>query len=277
MAIAFPDLDPYAVLEVAVLATPIEVKKAYKRLSLRYHPDKIQQSSSGENTDQFPKVQFAYSILSDAGRRSRYDATGWLGDSETDDVFDWKAYFDSVTDKITIDMIDEDRAKYQGLEEEKADIRQNFVFYEGDFLKLFEVIPHLEFDEAQEMRVYELIDGMLESGEIEASTSIAKSWTKYQKSRKTKVKQMLKKLAKEAKEAKEADRLAATIRDKGKKNLQLEDDLKSLIQSRQNNRLDDLLVLLELKYVKKGKKRGSRDISDADFDAVQQKLMKKKK
>lgn len=274
MAIAFPDLDPYAVLEVAVLATPLEIKKAYKRLSLRYHPDKIQQASSGENTEQFPRVQFAYSILSDAGRRSRYDATGLLGESDSDEVFDWKAYFDSINDKITIDMIDEDRLKYQGLEEEKADIGQNFVFYDGDFLKLFEVIPHLEFDEALEMRVYGLVDGMLEKGEIDGSASITKSWTKYQKSRKTKVKQMLKKLAKEAKEA---DQLAASIRDKGKKNLQLEDDLKSLIQSRQSNRLDDLLVLLELKYVKKGKKRGSRDISDADFDSAQQKLMKKKR
>lgn len=275
MAIPFPDIDPYEILEVGKSSSPIEVKKSYKKLCLKYHPDKIQQSSSNDDSELFPKIQFAYSILSDPIKRQRYDSTGSLGFGDNDideEYFDWKDYFESMNEKITIDMIEEDRVKYQNSTEEKDDILHNFVYYEGDFLKLFEVIPHLEFDELQEDRVFRLIEETINNHrfDTELDQATIKSWEKYKKSRKTKVKQMLKKLAKEAKEA---EALEKQIKDKGKRSLKNENDLKSLIQSRQTNRLDNLINKLESKYAdKKGKKRKPVEINDDEFERIQNSL-----
>lgn len=275
MAIPFPDIEPYDILEVTKSSTPIEIKKSYKRLCLKYHPDKIQQASSIEDREFFPKLQFSYSILSDPLKRQRYDNTGSLGvgeDDIDDEYFNWKDYFDSMNEKITIDMIEEDKLKYQHSTEERDDILHNFVYYEGDFIKLFEVIPHLDFDEALEDRVFKLIENAINNQEFdtELDPSTIKSWEKYKKSRKTKVKQMLKKLAKEAKEAEELEK---QIKDKGKRSLKNENDLKSLIQSRQSNRMDSLINKLETKYAdKKGKKRKPTEISDDEFERIQNSL-----
>lgn len=265
------EIDPYDVLGVPNTASPLEIKKAYKKLSLKYHPDKIQQQNTDTDKEHFPKVQFAYSILSDEAKRQRYDTTGSLGldgDGDLESGFDWKDYFRSMTEKISIHMIEEDRAKYQGSEEERMDILHNFVFFEGDFLRLFEVIPHLEFDEAAESRVFSIIEAAIASGEIEPDKAMEKLWAAYKKSRKTKVKQVLKKLAKEATQAKE---LAAKI---GQKQARNESDLKAMIQKKNAGRMDDLILNLEAKYGKKGKKRA---VSDDEFERVQEKMLKRAK
>ncbi|CAK7909704.1 hypothetical protein CAAN1_21S00166 [[Candida] anglica] len=276
MTIPFPDIDPYEVLEVSKSSTPLEIKKSYKKLCLKYHPDKLQQSSlEVSDEDLFPKIQFSYSILSDSNKRQRYDTSGWLGDSseegEEGEGFDWKEYFDNTNEKITIEMIEEDKIKYQGSVEEKNDIIQNFIYYEGDFIKLFEVIPHLEFDEIQEDRVYQLIETGIKEGTISLDTDAGKVWSKYCKTRKTKVKQMLKKLSKEAKEAEELEKKI-----KGGKKIKNEGDLAALIKSRQSGRLDDLIGKLESKYGgKRGKKR-SKDIDDDEFERIQREMKKKR-
>lgn len=267
------DIDPYKVLQVEKSATPLEIKRSYKKLCLKYHPDKIQQLKTEHEKNYFPQIQFAYSILSDPIKRKRYDTIGSLGLSgevDLDEVFDWKEYFSSVTEKISIEMIDEDRAKYQGSEEEKNDILHNFEYYEGDFLRLFEVIPHLEFDEVQESRVFDIVEQALQNGEIKTDDAMDKSWQKYKKSRKTKVRQMLKKLAKEAKQA---EAVAKTLKEKKKPRDY--GDLQAMIQKRQAGRLDDLILSLESKYVKKGNKRAEPD--DDEFKRIQEKMTRKKR
>ncbi|KAK6867996.1 putative J domain-containing protein [Candida tropicalis] len=274
MGIPFPDIDPYEILGVDKNASPVDIKKTYKKLCLKYHPDKIQQSKTNQDDttseDLFTKIQFSFSILNDPIRRTRYDNTGSLAEydgEDGDEGFDWKDYFESINEKITIEMIEEDKLKYQNSEEEKLDILNNFIYYEGDFLKLFELIPHLEFTELEEQRVYNIINDELDK--LVVSDGIRKSWEKYTKSRKTKVKQMLKKLAKEAKQAEELSRMIKMNKDK---------DLGSLIKSRQANRLDDLISNLENKYGdKKGKKRSHKDIDDEEFEKFQNEILKKKK
>ncbi|KAK6200970.1 DnaJ domain-containing protein [Scheffersomyces amazonensis] len=285
MAVPFPDIDPYTILGVGKESSPLEIKKSYKKLCLKYHPDKLQQQYQQQQQDNvdghlFAKIQFAYSILSDSSKRQRYDRTGSLeefGDQE--EGFDWQDYFNSINEKITIDMIEEDKIKYQNSEEEREDIISNFLYYEGDFLKLFELIPHLEFSESEEQRVFGIIQDEIESeldnNDLVVDKSTLLSWNKYKKSRKTKVKQMLKKLAKEAKEAEEIEKM---IKDKSKRSIKNESDLGLLIKSRQANRLDNLINSLESKYLdKRGKKRSDRHIDEDEFDRIQKDLESKRK
>lgn len=57
----------YATLDVPESATPDEIKKAYRKLASKHHPDK------GGDTAQFQKIEEAYRILSDPAQREQYD------------------------------------------------------------------------------------------------------------------------------------------------------------------------------------------------------------
>jgi molecular chaperone DnaJ len=62
--------DHYAVLGVAVAAGTAEIRRAYRRLALRFHPDR----AGPQATAQFQQISEAYRILSDAQTRAYYDA-----------------------------------------------------------------------------------------------------------------------------------------------------------------------------------------------------------
>jgi len=63
----------YEVLEISKDAKLIDIKKAYRRLALKHHPDR--NNGSAESTEKFKDISQAYSILSDKTTRSYYDAT----------------------------------------------------------------------------------------------------------------------------------------------------------------------------------------------------------
>ena len=73
--------DYYEVLEVARTATDQELKSAYRRLAMRYHPDKNPGDAGAE--EKFKEAAEAYTVLSDAEQRRRYDRFGHAGVSST--------------------------------------------------------------------------------------------------------------------------------------------------------------------------------------------------
>ncbi|MHA1244168.1 MAG: molecular chaperone DnaJ [Candidatus Heimdallarchaeota archaeon] len=73
--------DPYKVLGVNKNATPEEIKKAYRRLARKNHPDA---NPGDENAEKrFKEISESYSILSDADLKAAYDRMGWSGLSAT--------------------------------------------------------------------------------------------------------------------------------------------------------------------------------------------------
>ncbi len=66
--------DPYEVLGVARNASADEIKKAYRKLAIKFHPDKNPGDSSAE--EKFKEAASAYEILSDPEKKARYDRFG---------------------------------------------------------------------------------------------------------------------------------------------------------------------------------------------------------
>ena len=81
--------DYYEILGVKKDATEAEIKKAYRKLALKWHPDKNQDNRE-EAEEKFKKINEAYSVLSDKNKRNQYDHGGMnfdFGGFNAEDVF----------------------------------------------------------------------------------------------------------------------------------------------------------------------------------------------
>jgi hypothetical protein len=63
----------YDILDVGREATDVQIKKAYRRLALKFHPDKCKAPSA---EDAFKRISKAFQCLSDSAKRRQYDVTG---------------------------------------------------------------------------------------------------------------------------------------------------------------------------------------------------------
>ena len=66
--------DFYEILGVGKTATPEEIKKAYRKVAIQFHPDKNQGNKEAE--EKFKEAAQAYEVLSNADKKSRYDQFG---------------------------------------------------------------------------------------------------------------------------------------------------------------------------------------------------------
>src|SRR5258708_14025311 len=72
-----PKTDYYRLLDVPRNASEADIKKAYRRLAMKFHPDRNPGDKSAEES--FKEAKEAYEVLSDAGRRAIYDQHGHAG------------------------------------------------------------------------------------------------------------------------------------------------------------------------------------------------------
>ena len=71
--------DFYATLGIQKNATEDEIKKAYRNLAFKYHPDRNPGDKSAE--ENFKKINEAYSVLSDSSKRAQYDSGMYNGNA----------------------------------------------------------------------------------------------------------------------------------------------------------------------------------------------------
>jgi len=92
--------DYYSVLGVAKEANEAEIKKVYRRLAVKYHPDKNPNNKKAE--EEFKKITEAYYTLGDAARRKEYDnlcrAGAYTGNFSSSQGFDFSDFLRNFSD-----------------------------------------------------------------------------------------------------------------------------------------------------------------------------------
>ncbi|ETV98581.1 hypothetical protein H310_08703 [Aphanomyces invadans] len=91
--------DLYEILGASSGASPQDLKRIYRKLSLKYHPDKVAPEERDSAQAKFLKIANAYRVLSDPARREKYDLYG-IADDEGFKNFDeaFRHARDSVED-----------------------------------------------------------------------------------------------------------------------------------------------------------------------------------
>ena len=72
--------NPYDILGVSRGASDDEIKRAYRTLARKHHPDVVRDGSKADAEAHFKEINAAYAVLSDAEKRAHYDRYGTIGD-----------------------------------------------------------------------------------------------------------------------------------------------------------------------------------------------------
>lgn len=124
--------DFYEILGVSRTASIEEIKKAYKKLAIKWHPDKNRDKQK-EATEMFKKIGEAYEVLSDPTKRRDYDNTGVDPYDEVNEDFDCRSQFfrqgshhrNKFTDQRAFDIFNHFFSEFE-------DFHRNFSFQDED-------------------------------------------------------------------------------------------------------------------------------------------------
>ena len=83
--------DYYASLGVSKNATPEEIKKAFRALAIKYHPDSTKEDKK-QAEEKFKEISEAYEVLSDPDKRRMYDQTGSVEFGQGRSDFTWQDF-----------------------------------------------------------------------------------------------------------------------------------------------------------------------------------------
>lgn len=216
------ELDLYEVLGAEKTWDAKQLRKAYLSKALRTHPDK------GGSQTQFQQVSFAWSVLSDETRRSRYDRTGSVSEGEgVDELFEAASAV-----QITPEMIEEHRKNYVGSAEERKDVIASYKRHDGNLDLILETVLHAEVD--NQKRIIGLVEEAFEAGDLKQTRAWKKTSSKSAQAKRVRA---------ASGEAKEAEEMQKELGLDG-----TDASLVALIRKRQESRLGSVISRIEEKY-----------------------------
>ncbi|KAI4726710.1 DnaJ-domain-containing protein [Aureobasidium sp. EXF-10728] len=138
-----PSVEPYEVLAVEKTATQDQIKTAYRKAALKWHPDKAKPEDKDAAHTKFQEVALAYAVLSDPRRRTRYDNTGRTDESLDldDEIFNWNDFYRAqYANAVTEETITSFTSSYKGSDEERDALLSAYTKHKGDMNKIYQQI-----------------------------------------------------------------------------------------------------------------------------------------
>lgn len=219
----------YDLLQVPPTATPAQIRKSFRVLALRHHPDRA--GNSPEAVAHFQQLHAVYDLLLDPDRRAVYDANGDDGTLHGGDPIDTDAaaaFFAAAGGRVSEEDIVAYELKYRGGEDEKEDLISFYRRFEGKVGKVLEYIPYS--DESDLVRFVHFWDEQIKNGELDdcrAFKRAKKNMLKQGQGKERDMQALQQAKAEGGKKTKETDKEEAP-----------EDDLVSKILARRKTRED---------------------------------------
>ncbi|KAG9627518.1 DnaJ-domain-containing protein, partial [Aureobasidium melanogenum] len=232
-----PTVEPYEILGVEKTATQDQIKTAYRKAALKWHPDKAKPQDKDSAHTKFQEVALAYAVLSDERRRTRYDNTGRTDESLDidDDIFNWNDFYRAqFANAVTEDTIVSFTKEYKGSHEERDALLSAYTKYKGDMNKIYQQIM-VSNPAVDEDRFRNIINEAIENEDVIAHPKFTQETQKS----------IDRRIAKANEEAEEAEEHGKKTASKNKANAKGRDsDLSSLaamIQQCNKARSEDFL------------------------------------
>ncbi|MES1905740.1 MAG: DnaJ subfamily C member 9 [Paramarteilia canceri] len=163
----FSTTDIFKIFEVDENASEAEVTKAYKKLCLRFHPDRVHDlKMKEESTQKFILITKIHQILKNTSSKDFYLRNGHMEDFDDTDL-DVYNYFKEVLmpQRLTDKDIDEFEKKFKGSLEEVELLKESYIKYEGNMNK---IVDSIYFSTPEDISRYtELIEAMIDIKELE--------------------------------------------------------------------------------------------------------------
>lgn len=236
----------YEILGIAEGANQNDVKKAFRALALKFHPDKLA-NASGEDqqkaSENFRRLATAYEVLSDPDKRKAYDLTGDTGE-HTDftnwDYNKWDSYFKSIWGGlVNEESIEQYKKQYVYSDIEKEDIVSAYSTCKGDLLMMLDCISFATSEDIP--RITNIVKKLIKEKKVKRFNKFAAGVdpAALEKRRKQ-----------EAREAAKAERLKSRLKKSravaGPASSMM--SLKESIRSAQADRLQSVISAIEEKY-----------------------------
>ncbi|KAL8187048.1 UNVERIFIED_CONTAM: DnaJ subfamily C member 9 [Gekko kuhli] len=242
---AFGAGDLYQVLGVPRTASAEEIRRGYRKASLRVHPDRADLPDKEKATRHFQILGKVYAVLSDQEQRTLYDQQGIVDEESTvlSQDRDWEEYWKLIFKEVTLKDIKDFKKNYTDSTEELEDIKTAYKNCKGDMDQIMDKV--LCADYTDEPRIRTIIQQAIDLGELPFYKAFAKESKQKTNARKRRAE----------KEAKEAEKAREEL------GLDKDDDVRALIQRRNENRkkeMDGFLAQMEAKYGNSSKKGGKK-------------------
>ncbi|KAH6820588.1 Chaperone DnaJ-domain superfamily protein [Perilla frutescens var. hirtella] len=133
----------YSVLGVGTDASDEEIRRAYRKLAMQWHPDKWAKTPSllGEAKHKFQQIQEAYSVLSDRSKRMMYDGGLYNPVDDDDDVEGFADFLDEMVSLMNDAREEEKSYSFGELESMFWEMAQDFEIPDWDWDNSYQQYP----------------------------------------------------------------------------------------------------------------------------------------
>lgn len=156
--------DVYTIFSVTKDAQESELKKAYYKLSLKVHPDRVEESEKEDATEKFKVLSKIYAVLSDKDKRALYDEQGIIDDDDDSSGAKWLKMWQQFFKPISEEDINNFEKQYLGSEMERNDIKKAYLNGKGCINYMMDHVQFMQCED--EPRIIGIVKEMIASGEV---------------------------------------------------------------------------------------------------------------